>query len=1698
MSIQRSTETHARQALDTFCFFFECAYRTEFMKNLRVSETPNDLVPFDWTVLQQDQLRFEPRFAGKHKQFEAKLVRPWTSRWFVLNSDWSMDIFTEENGKSMKRSHIYGATVNADARAAIEARPHAADELKFLETRDVIEIDAYDDRTYFAFSSPEDRQTWAALYSNAAASAWMCSKAKRGADERLLFAAVTNAIRSTRAHLSFWGHYTKPLLDPASTLRCLLGPYAAAKLLDEKQSILSPPGRPPPASKHQFDQVLLTVLNSFPGFQSRLKDILHSVQAASPAQVASLLDIYNRTKQKLARDMQGDLATISIDLPMIFTVLSPMLATASHHLTEAIGVRINALLRANEGPGTVSVDKWTAWVNACYEEVEYGLIMAKGGSGAALQKLIKAAKRKTPLAAPYDTVGGEFTRMFAAILGLTIPLQTLLRTVGASLNVPPMPEHVVIQELVDVYHQLAYDVINTLDKAYRTESGVTLSHVRQVFENIKQKVQTLAPAIECGAFCTAVQVISIPHIGAAVSRLVAGNYNLETYFLALPPALADATPLANSALSTNQLIVEAINEYVSSVAQQYFTTHRAEEARKPSPAPWDRPESPVNAPSPAPVLPNPPADTKGKASPPPSASSVDARSEEGYWRQEVESKQQVLQFLQGQIMRLSQHVQSLEPLEGAFGHCCPDVAVARLHRILKIARRARRVFTHRVIVYPASDPLAKVLEDFSRPQLPTTGGLREAQEAFEQLQWKIRQLPLRNKLTGENGTDPAVVSALVLERDNARKKLIEISEAFVQAVIKAELNKLLSDIETDRLPHLCSLLGLFRDIEFTHVEKGAEDRCISETVAALEAFYTKSKSHAQEHANRTKTAVQALGTSLRESTRLLSDPETQFDAGSTDEAFQKAESEAFAEISWLFRHDERSCELLSPLVTAGYSLRKILEQTAASCRALLQMSEQYKSLAEQLRTSQRPQLEAYHSTDTAVKDSRIANVKYRAHLEEERIRNEKPIAPGMAQQAISLQETMQKSIGEHEALLAVMRVAAVTHFPELPQLYPDADIDFANTDLLSRPLRALDDYVELRRILGKRNVVIVARFNAQDCVLKEYNVEQTARFAFRNELLIASRLSHPNIIPVEAVVADFKRQRMHVHLPYYPMGSLSDWLDRHRDDEEGNAATLRAFAGHIIRGLAYMHSKGVVHGAVDLGNVLLEATGENPGIRAVIGLRSVATFPPSNPVFSESTNSTVTPSAVLAAACPHPAPSLAADVWRYACLLAGIYIPNFTPTNLAPVGSLDDATLQALLQSLFQRDAPAIAHGLEKHEFFADSSRQDSAQPTGTQWERITATTTYMLELHKHSTDFVAARSAHLAQRRQLWNAGEQLGSDTAALLEKREKLGFSDIVERLKVDSTEASIHQRWDSHWLQIKDVSSAGEDLRTNHIQTLTGVRETESELRTLVAHTEEAHTHQPPLHWQYWQKDNSQFGQQLVDISGLALQTISELFVAAWAEDTHTDEGAPRSLPKVMRVERVENADHWQLFSQHRTALHNARYSVWQDTLAATSGTYPEPTLLTDQRDWFGDLRDSGIFAPINEKLLFRAEPSREAAVTDCASQLRWGSLEGGAAQPILFSETLNAAVATTQDSQGLRYVLLCRVCLGFCTESKENELPALAPPRYRPKTDEVRDGIDLSALPRCDSLRLVGTSGSQFAIYDTAQCYPNFLIAYKLE
>jgi serine/threonine protein kinase len=87
--------------------------------------------------------------------------------------------------------------------------------------------------------------------------------------------------------------------------------------------------------------------------------------------------------------------------------------------------------------------------------------------------------------------------------------------------------------------------------------------------------------------------------------------------------------------------------------------------------------------------------------------------------------------------------------------------------------------------------------------------------------------------------------------------------------------------------------------------------------------------------------------------------------------------------------------------------------------------------------------------------------------------------------------------------------------------------------------------------------------------------------------MLTFRLNHPNVLAVEGVSLDEKKQLAYVISPWCSNGNLRQWINREAD-RDINRVNLEDVFRQLLLGIAYLHSLKIVHSDLKPENVVME------------------------------------------------------------------------------------------------------------------------------------------------------------------------------------------------------------------------------------------------------------------------------------------------------------------------------------------------------------------------------------------------------------------------------------------------------------------------------------------------------------------------------
>lgn len=136
--------------------------------------------------------------------------------------------------------------------------------------------------------------------------------------------------------------------------------------------------------------------------------------------------------------------------------------------------------------------------------------------------------------------------------------------------------------------------------------------------------------------------------------------------------------------------------------------------------------------------------------------------------------------------------------------------------------------------------------------------------------------------------------------------------------------------------------------------------------------------------------------------------------------------------------------------------------------------------------------------------------------------------------------------------------------------------------LICGPMQVHRRFADYESVEALSRRVHRASFEGNPCVLKEYSIgKEEVRRAFEREVRVLYRIQHPAIARLEAYFYD--GNTAYVQLPHYPGGTLRAWLDA----EPRSELDMMAMFQRLVRGVAVLHDKHILHGNLKFQNVLI-------------------------------------------------------------------------------------------------------------------------------------------------------------------------------------------------------------------------------------------------------------------------------------------------------------------------------------------------------------------------------------------------------------------------------------------------------------------------------------------------------------------------------
>ncbi|TSK87587.1 Serine/threonine-protein kinase 31 [Bagarius yarrelli] len=162
------------------------------------------------------------------------------------------------------------------------------------------------------------------------------------------------------------------------------------------------------------------------------------------------------------------------------------------------------------------------------------------------------------------------------------------------------------------------------------------------------------------------------------------------------------------------------------------------------------------------------------------------------------------------------------------------------------------------------------------------------------------------------------------------------------------------------------------------------------------------------------------------------------------------------------------------------------------------------------------------------------------------------------------------------------------NFPELPQLYPDADISsyLMSEGLLMKSLdRDIFDAEPMRELSGRRPLVCT-EFQCQKVVLKSYSVDEESEVRMIKQAVQyhqAQSRCPSNAMPLLGLFFGKSDPLAYILVPYYPSGSLKTVQKLSPLTPSEMGSVMRG----VLLGLHSLHETGIIHASLNANNVFV-------------------------------------------------------------------------------------------------------------------------------------------------------------------------------------------------------------------------------------------------------------------------------------------------------------------------------------------------------------------------------------------------------------------------------------------------------------------------------------------------------------------------------
>eukprot|EP00802_Teleaulax_amphioxeia_P001877 Tamp_01879.p1 GENE.Tamp_01879~~Tamp_01879.p1 ORF type:complete len:1262 (+),score=324.47 Tamp_01879:258-3788(+) len=686
---------------------------------------------------------------------------------------------------------------------------------------------------------------------------------------------------------------------------------------------------------------------------------------------------------------------------------------------------------------------------------------------------------------------------------------------------------------------------------------------------------------------------------------------------------------------------------------------------------------------------------------------------------------------------------------------------------------------------------------------------------------------------------------------------------------------------------------------------------------------------------------------------------------------------------------------------------------------------------------------------------------------------------------------------------------------------------------LLAPSRYKDMYDAMKLISeagrDSRNDVFRAVFAGTDVCLKRFRlgdrvgINGTCHAAYvlavrtlQRELNSVAKLAHDRVIKPALFFLqadDEDRLWAYVEYPWYPCGSMQEWLDTLPSPQESDAPRVRVVLWDAIKAIEHVHYHGIVHCDVKLANVLVELRddGQHRGVLADFDLskdleaRKLSSVSMVSMSGARGTPGYLTMAPEIARDMP---PDAKSDVFSFGGMVLQVLFPKqaevwkkgsdadrWDAVSGAPrLALVQDRAARGLLTGVLQQDKEKrpTSSDVVSHSFFSADARAVDLLQTLEQGRE---------ELEKQQADYTDEVRKHRQQMQEgqqsIANAREQLRHEIASrqarldqegesLKRQRQKLvtdgkRSQEVQEQLEVEERrlrsereKLSTEKRKQEQELRKREQRHA-ERKRDEEAKLASERKEIDRRKAELAKKEKEASTDvRVPMYW----KNKTGFSRVLSHSVKDALQQ----FLVQSSACCH----AVTSRAEVMSIERIENECLWQMYQTRRGIL--------KKTLAARNCPVPR---LSSKIGWQPDIPSAkDLSADVNEFYLFHGTSSATAGIiAEHGFDERVANLGGlyGAGSYFAINACKSHQYRRSAPGSRAHVMLVCRVTMGIPFYTSTQHTHARRAPDNPATAGRPFDSIFAEGG--------IANGGSQqhneYVVFDGSQVYPEYVVHYRV-